>query len=82
MFIFRRNQVAELKEILHLRKLQNLQVLWLSENPVAKNPNYRLFCIKNLPNLMKLDDKNITREEREMARNTNNFDGNNMILGI
>ena len=26
---------------------------------------------------MKLDDKNITNEEREMARNTNNFDGGN-----
>jgi len=30
---------------------------------------------------MKLDDKNITNEEREMARNINNFDGimKNMI---
>ena len=72
---FRRNQVADLKEILHLRKLKNLQVLWLSENPVTKHPNYRLFCIKNLPNLIKLDDKNISREEREIAKNTNNFDG-------
>jgi len=64
-----------LKEILHLRKLKNLQVLWLSENPVAKNPQYRLFCVKNLPNLIKLDDKNISPEEREMARNTHDFDG-------
>lgn len=75
MGLTRRNQVADLKEILHLRKLKNLQVLWLSENPVTKNPNYRLFCVKNLPNLIKLDDKNITREERDMAANTNNFDG-------
>lgn len=76
----RRNQVSELKEILHLRKLKNLQVLWLSENPVAKHPQYRLFCVKNLPNLIKLDDKNISPEERERARNTNSFDGGARVL--
>ena len=73
--IQRRNKVEDLDEILHLRNLKNLQVLWLSENPIAKNPNYRMFCIKNLPNLIKLDDQNITREERMMANNMDDFEG-------
>lgn len=69
----RRNKITELDEILHLRNLKNLQVLWLSENPVAKDPNYRLFCIKHLPFLQKLDDKNVTPEEKEMAMNIGDF---------
>lgn len=73
----RRNNVSELEEILHLKNLKNLQVLWLSENPVAKNPSYRFFCIKNLPSLIKLDDKNITLEERQEAESMDfDFEGN------
>lgn len=66
--IFRRNKITSLEEIKHLTHLRNLQVLWLSENPVAKEKNYRMFCVKNLPTLIKLDDKNITPEERQMAK--------------
>lgn len=50
-----------------MKNLKNLQVLWLSENPVAKHPHYRLFCIKNLPHLIKLDDQNVSLEERQDA---------------
>lgn len=76
---FRRNSVADLEEVLHLTKLKNLQVLWLSENPVAKHPNYRYFCIKNLPQLVKLDDQNISLEERQEAESME-FDLERIII--
>merc|ERR1711874_159471 len=39
-------------------------ILWLSENPCSENSNYRRYVIKMLPNLVKLDNKNITSEEK------------------
>ena len=45
-------------------QLPNLRVLWLMENPCANIDNYRLIVIKALPNLVKLDNANISQEER------------------
>ncbi|KAJ3165929.1 hypothetical protein HDU88_003804 [Geranomyces variabilis] len=66
----RRNQISDIGELQHLRRLSNLNVLWLSENPIASHPQYRQFVISLLPNLRKLDDTDVTRQEREMARAT------------
>ena len=65
----RKNNVSELNDVLFLSNLKNLRVLWLSENPVTSVPSYRQFVLKNLPNLTKLDDKNVTTEERETLAN-------------
>ena len=51
-----------------LAKLDELRVLWLSHNPVAELPNYRATVLRVLPNLVKLDDKDVTPEEVEAAQ--------------
>ena len=63
----RRNLITNLNEIKYLTDCQNLNVLWLSENPICDNPNYRSIVICILPQLQKLDDIAITEEEREKA---------------
>ena len=63
----RRNLIANLNEIKYLNDCHNLSVLWLSENPICDNPNYRAVVICVLPQLQKLDDIAITEEERDKA---------------
>ncbi|KAG9391421.1 Leucine-rich repeat [Carpediemonas membranifera] len=64
----RRNKVSELYELNYLSRLPNLKTLWLSDNPIADAPQYRLFVIANLPNLEKLDDTPIEEDERANAK--------------
>ena len=75
----RRNLITNLNEIKYLTDCQNLNVLWLSENPICDNPNYRAVVICVLPQLQKLDDIAITEEEREKAEKklSGNFDEEN-----
>ena len=63
----RRNLISNLNEIKYLTDCQNLSVLWLSENPICDNPNYRAVIICVLPQLQKLDDIAITDQERSKA---------------
>ena len=63
----RRNLISNLNEIKYLTDCQNLSVLWLSENPICDNPNYRAVVICVLPQLQKLDDIAITDAERKKA---------------
>ena len=42
-----------------------LKILWLEENPICDNPNYREYIVKSLPHLVKLDNIPITAAERE-----------------
>jgi hypothetical protein len=88
----RRNLITNLNEIKYLADCQNLTVLWLSENPICDNPNYRAVVICVLPQLQKLDDIAITDEEREKAdkklsgnydeedEGETNFEENNNVL--
>ena len=63
----RKNKIASLEELAHLRDLKHLKVLWVSENPVDRLENYRLKVIQLLPQLYKLDEENIRPEERQAA---------------
>ena len=63
----RKNCISNLSEIKYLQKLPNLKVLWLVDNPCSEINNYRLIVIKYLPNLIKLDNFNITEQERDEA---------------
>ncbi len=67
----RKNNVSDLKEILHLRNLSKLKVLWLACNPVSENPYYRIFIVKHLPHLTKLDNEEVKQEERDAAAKFN-----------
>lgn len=63
----RKNRISELSEILYLVNLTHLKILWLSENPCCQTSNYREYVLSKLPNLQKLDNTDITKEEREIA---------------
>lgn len=52
----RNNNVSDLREICHLKELDNLTRLWLSDNPCTDTPNYRHTVIKTLPQLTLLDN--------------------------
>lgn len=63
----RRNNIKNLAEIKYLQNLPHLKTLWLSENPCADHPNYRQYVLSVLPNLQKLDNKEVTSDERQKA---------------
>lgn len=63
----RKNAIEDLSEIRYLSDLPELRVLWLSDNPCAEVENYREIVIKCLPELQKLDNIQITPEERLRA---------------
>ena len=60
----RKNLISDLRELKYLVPLPNLKVLWLWDNPICQHPLYRHYCIKLLPNLVKLDSTAVTSEER------------------
>lgn len=55
---------------MHLARIPTLQILWLSDNPIDSDPQYRLYVIKALPKLTKLDEKDVTDDERALANRT------------
>lgn len=66
----RKNAITDLREVVYLRGLRNLSVLWLCENPIADHPQYRSYVIKALPQLKRLDDIDITQAEIQEAART------------
>lgn len=65
----RRNRIASLSELSHLKGLPRLRVLWLAENPCCgADPHlYRMTVLRNLPHLQKLDNQAVTEEELSRA---------------
>ncbi|XP_049882778.1 cilia- and flagella-associated protein 410 isoform X2 [Pectinophora gossypiella] len=59
----RKNDIRDLREIRHLRRLPVLTSLWLDENPCTTHPEYRMTVLRNLPNLEKLDNVPVQPEE-------------------
>lgn len=70
----RKNSINDIEEIRKLNHLENLRILWLSENPCSEINNYRLKVIKELPSLYKLDDVEISAEERQSALELENLE--------
>lgn len=67
----RDNKIADINEIFYLKNLKKLKILWLADNECSRDSmydsSYRLTVIRNLPNLQKLDNSNVTSEEIENA---------------
>lgn len=57
-----------MKEVHYLAHLPNLETLWLSDNPISAHKSYRQFVIKLLPNLKKLDEVDVSPEEKAVAQ--------------
>ncbi|KAG2389508.1 hypothetical protein C9374_014068 [Naegleria lovaniensis] len=70
----RKNKIAHLSEIHFLKDLKALRVLWLAGNPCADCENYRLKVIAYLDGLTKLDDDDISPEERELSKQFQGMD--------
>ena len=60
----RKNLISDLSEVRYLQQLSQLKVLWLSHNPCADHPQYRQYIIKTLPQIIKLDNAEVTLEEK------------------
>ncbi|KAL5499652.1 hypothetical protein EMCRGX_G011106 [Ephydatia muelleri] len=60
----RRNQLGDFKELQYLASLSKLEVLWLYDNPISSDPNYRSKVIRMLPQVKKLDNQIVSEEER------------------
>mmetsp|Transcript_27535 Transcript_27535/g.27209 ORF Transcript_27535/g.27209 Transcript_27535/m.27209 type:complete len:204 (+) Transcript_27535:81-692(+) len=60
----RKNSVSDLRELKYLKNLSGLKVLWLWDNPCAENERYREIVLSYLPNLIKLDNQNVSQEEK------------------
>ena len=50
-----------------MKRLANLRILWLCDNPCAEDPRDRATVVSALPHLKKLDNLEITPEERGAA---------------
>ena len=69
LYLRRNNIPADLDELRYLQNLRNLKVLNLGENPLSTDlRDYRMYVLKNLPWLDKLDDIQVTYQELELAR--------------
>lgn len=64
----RKNEIIDLSEILYLRHLRRMKVLWLADNPCADLPYYRSYILHHLPGLTKIDAEDVTEEERKEAQ--------------
>ena len=74
---FENNKIPDYNSLEKLSSLSSLKDLALGNNPVSKAINYRNTIIRMFPNLLKLDGKEITNEEREMIAIEMQMDGNN-----
>ena len=61
----RKNQIADLQQFMYLAQLPILDTLLSMDNPAVDNPEYRMYLIRALPKLIKLDEVDITKEERQ-----------------
>ena len=58
------NRIQEFYEVDRLGELPQLMEVAVMNNPMARKPNYRTAIIKRLPQLIILDGKEISAEER------------------
>lgn len=63
----RKNEIADLNQILYLQHLPKLRNLWLEENPCANEDEYRYTVLRALPSLKTLDKIPVQPEEVQDA---------------
>ena len=74
---FENNKIPDYNSLEKLASLECLKDLSIANNPVTKSINYRTSLIRMFPNLLKLDGRSITNEEKEMIAMEMQMDGNN-----
>ena len=73
---FENNKIPDFNSLEKLSLLENLKDLSIVNNPVTKSINYRNIMIRMFSNLLKLDNKEITNEDREMLAMEMQMDDN------
>uniref|UniRef100_A0A8C8B992 Leucine rich repeat containing 72 n=1 Tax=Otus sunia TaxID=257818 RepID=A0A8C8B992_9STRI len=84
--------VKELKGIISLQTLSSSlliiftvseeQHLYLFHNPLAQDPDYRLYVIYSLPSVQLLDRKSVTQKERESALHLYNHERSCVVQSV
>ena len=62
--LLRNNQISDFIELTYLSGLENLRTLWLSDNPIAKEENYRSRVLQILPQLQKIDESEVKQRKQ------------------
>eukprot|EP00828_Plagiopyla_frontata_P048425 TRINITY_DN9277_c0_g1_i1.p1 TRINITY_DN9277_c0_g1~~TRINITY_DN9277_c0_g1_i1.p1 ORF type:complete len:476 (+),score=76.82 TRINITY_DN9277_c0_g1_i1:2-1429(+) len=62
------NNIINIKEIQHLTILSKLIILDLSNNPICRDPNYRIITLYNNKKLKVLDGLSIENQEHQQAK--------------
>ncbi|CAH1786897.1 unnamed protein product [Owenia fusiformis] len=63
------NQLTKLENVIYeLRKMQNLKVLNLFNNPISQEEEYRLYVIHHVPSVELLDRQAVLKSERDTAK--------------
>mmetsp|Transcript_54162 Transcript_54162/g.128967 ORF Transcript_54162/g.128967 Transcript_54162/m.128967 type:complete len:1461 (+) Transcript_54162:95-4477(+) len=77
------NRVAELSELEKLSPLRHLQLVHLTQNPVARKPFYRAYVLHAVHTVRVIDAKEVTDEEREKCEQllSTSDNGNRMAEG-
>lgn len=63
----RKNSISQLEELSYLKNCKDLKILWLEDNPICEIEDYRKKVVRLLPQLNKLDNKNIFEVERKIS---------------
>ena len=64
VLFLRGNDIVDFAELKHLQELKHLKSLWLLDNPIAQHKDYREIIVQMLPNLLRLDQAEVTDLER------------------
>ncbi|NXT50323.1 LRC72 protein, partial [Pluvianellus socialis] len=83
ILLLHNNQLKKLgKTVKELKGMISLQTLNLFHNPLAQDPEYRLYVIYFLPSVQLLDRKSVTQKERESALDLYNHERCSVMQSI
>ncbi|KAF1658352.1 Leucine-rich repeat-containing protein 72, partial [Aptenodytes patagonicus] len=83
ILLLHNNQLKKLdKTVKELKGMISLQTLNLFHNPLAQDPDYRLYVIYFLPSVQLLDRKSVTQGERESALHLYNRERSCVVQSI
>ena len=63
-----KNNISSLKELSNLSEIKDLRILCIDENPLCSEiKDVRLKLLKLLPQLLRINNENVTDQDRELA---------------
>ena len=73
------NLINDFGELKYLTSCTQLRELWLEQNPISSKPGYRYIVIRYLPFLSKLDNIEVSEEDREGASQIESFENREKV---